>query len=87
MAPLDDLLRARGVTLTELERTAVVTRMTASRWRRGLGRPQRAACLRIARALGLDFATVADAVVATISQARRRAVMPVEFFDTDLSLR
>jgi transcriptional regulator with XRE-family HTH domain len=68
---LDDLLRASGVSLRQLERSGALSRPSVSRWRRGVGRPQLSAVVRLAAALGLDVATVAEAVVTTIAAARR----------------
>lgn len=77
------MLREHGVTLAALERAGAVTAMSVSRWRRGaIGRPQRAAVVRLARALGLPVGVVTEAVVSTILSARRaRAVMPGSFYD------
>jgi transcriptional regulator with XRE-family HTH domain len=73
---LDGLLRECGMTLTELERSGVLSRMSVSRWRRGLGVPQRAACVRLALALGCDVDTVRGAVRQTIATARAERTAP-----------
>jgi hypothetical protein len=76
MLALDDLLA--GVNVAELERLGVISSMSVSRWKRGIGRPQRAACLRLACALGRDMGEVTDAVASTIAAARasRPAMKP-----------
>jgi transcriptional regulator with XRE-family HTH domain len=74
--PLDDLLRASGVTRAEVERRGGVSPMTLSRWRRGIGWPQYAAVKRLAQALGRDMGEVTDAIVDAIAAARAERTAP-----------
>ncbi len=66
---LDDLLG--GACLRELERLGGVSGVTLARWRQGKCKPRHDAIQRLAVALGLSFATVAEAVSATVAMAKQ----------------
>lgn len=70
--PIHALLDGAHLNLSEVERLGGVSAMTISRWRRGIGTPQRSACMRLARVLGEDVDTVTQAVASTIAAAHAR---------------